>query len=199
MNRERARMLCVRCGSTNPNHEKTCGNCGAVLPRNLGQTEGSSVLDLQDGRSYAAPDKSYPNAALDALEDTIDGFLEGKLDQQAVLAQIDQLEALFGSLLACLPDTLEAIEQQKEADPDDLPHHIGYLVQMGTSFFNDGLALIEEALDGSDEQIDRALDELRKGNDYICHSSALISELFAREGQTVEIPESAPADETETL
>jgi len=193
-------MLCVRCGSSNQNQDRNCRACGAILPRNFGESQSSSLMDLHDGRSYDAPDCSYSNNALDALEEAVDIFFEGRGSSAAIEGCLKELESRLGGLLTCMPDTLLAIQAQKEDDPDDVPHQIGYLVQMGIQFFNNGLDQMREVLSGADHSVDEVLDALRKGNDYICHSAALVSLLFAREGQSVQLEasvETANSDDFE--
>ena len=45
------------------------------------------------------------------------------------------------------------------------------------------VAQLEKRVEG----VDSALEQLQLGNDYICHGAQMVSQLFAREGQTVEL------------
>ena len=148
-----------------------------------------SILNLEEGRAYQPPNRSYPNNALDGLEEAVDAFFDGTGPLSDVEAWMDELEVRLARLQATIPKTLEAIERQKELDPDDLPHQIAYLIQVGGQLFNEGMDGLNQILDGSDESIDDVLVKLRKGNDYICHSSGLVDEIFARVGQPIPVEE----------
>ena len=188
-------MQCIRCGATNDPQSKICRACGAVLPRNMAELPSTSALSLEEGRTYALPEVSYPNDALQALKESLDAFFSGEGSGREVLQYIKELESRQAAFTAQLPDFSEAIEAQKEADPDDLPHQIGYLLQVGVQKFGDALERLRQLIAGSDDDPDVILLDLQTGNDYICHCSHLVQELFARDGETVKLVAAAPESE----
>ncbi len=73
-------MICIRCGKLNSSNSSKCGSCGAVLPRNYGQSDSSSLLSLEDGRNYEPPDRVYPNTAIQGLEEALRPMLAENID-----------------------------------------------------------------------------------------------------------------------
>ena len=193
-------MLCIRCGNSNDPLSKLCKGCGAVLPRNMGELSSSSSHTFEEGRSYDPPEVSYPNNAIEALAESLDAFFAGEGSGKLVMADVKELENRLGGLLAGMSDTTEAIEAQKEADPDDLPHRMGYLLQAGVQKFNDAMDRLRELMGGAEDDPDEILHELQTGNDYICHSAHLVNELFARDGKTVTLVfEDEPSEAPEAV
>ncbi|MBT9584417.1 hypothetical protein IV102_13830 [bacterium] len=180
-------MICIRCGKLNSSNSSKCGSCGAVLPRNYGQSDSSSLLSLEDGRNYEPPDRVYPNTAIQGLEEALAVHLEEDGPEQDVYTWLAEIEKRTADLLSFMPQASEAIRGQQEADPDDLPHRIGYLLQVGIQRFNDATQEFREKMAGDDVDFDDVLDELQLANDFICHSATLVGELFAREGVTVSL------------
>lgn len=180
-------MLCVRCGQKNSKKSNSCGSCGAVLPRNYGEADTSSTLSLEDGRNYDPPDRVYPNTAIQALEDALAVYLDEDGPEDPVWDALEEMERRIAQLLTFLPQAAEAIAAQKEADPDDLPHRIGYLLQVGVQRFNDATEKFGDLLEGDGDDFDDVLDELQLSNDFICHAAFLVGELFSRDGMTVSL------------
>jgi hypothetical protein len=190
-------MICIRCGKSNSSNASQCGSCSAVLPRNYGQSESSSLLSLEDGRNYEPPDRVYPNTAIQGLEEALAVHLEEDGPEEDVYAWLAEIEKRTSDLLSFLPEATEAIRSQQEADPDDLPHRIGYLLQVGIQRFNDATQQFREKMAGDDADFEDILDELQLANDYICHSAILVGELFAREGMTVSLVAEGEAESEE--
>lgn len=180
-------MICIRCGKSNASNSSQCGSCGAVLPRNYGTAEPTGLLSLEDGRSYEPPDRVYPNSAIQGLEEALASHLEEGAPEQDVYDWLTEMERRIADLLSFMPEANQAVLAQQEADPDDLPHRIGYLLQVGIQRFNDATEQFRARMATDEDDFDEILDELQLANDYICHSAVLVGELFAREGVTVSL------------
>lgn len=175
-------MLCLRCSRENPDHNRYCGFCNAVLPVLWATETPSTQIELEEGRNYDQPDRCYPNGALEALREALENFRARRADDLPVLDCADLLQARFDGLMVEVPKMLQAVRDHLRLERDDeVGHRLAYLIKFGSQIFTDGMAKLDQYLDGEGGSVEAILEELQTGNDYICHTAYLVEEMLSRE------------------
>lgn len=175
-------MQCFRCSHDNPPHLRFCGKCQATLPVNVGVEATTSLLDMEEGRAYLAPDRNYPNALIDELQDALLAFDEGTCSEDEVWDIAEELRERFQELAGVAPEMLQAVRDQLSlAQDDEEAHNLAYLIQFGCQRFSDALQELQNFLENDQGDPDQIVLQLQSANDYLCHSATLSSAMLARE------------------
>jgi hypothetical protein len=149
------------------------------LPANFGQIAATSTLDLEEGGSYEAPTKTYPNGAIDYLRHGIWVYQEGGSEDLMQQATVD-LEERFRSLSEAIPRMLDATMGHRQEDPqDETTPRILYLIQRGSQIFEEALSELQRFMEGEDLDPGPVLASLQMGSDYLMDSAELARSMVA--------------------
>lgn len=177
-------MICVKCGHTNPGG-KYCEKCNAVLLQMPGMVATSSI-DVEEGKSYLTPQRSYPteflyNLSWRAYEYIHAGASGDPLLEayQVVRSRMEQFDA------EGLPVLLQDFELEKVDLPDDdFSRQMIYLLNKGVGMYREGFDLMDQFIASGDNQtLIQAITRMQEGNDHL----GLAGELSQLRSDTIEV------------
>lgn len=171
-------MLCLKCQSNNGTGSRFCNSCGAILPRNVALGDAIGRLDLQEGKAYGPPDRSYPNVQIDNLEQAIYEYLEGHGSEEDVFEIAEELEESAAEVLDSIPRAVAAASLDQQGRDDELLDQLPYMLGTGAEILNAALTDLDHFLSGEPLEVEPILARLRESNDYLCYSAHIIQTLF---------------------
>lgn len=179
-------MICVKCGHTNAGGGNYCQKCNAVLFKMAGSMAPTSSIDVEEGKSYLTPQRSYPteylyNLSWRAYEYIHEGASGEPLLEayQVVRSRIEQFET----------DGLPALQQDFELEKvelpdDDFSRQMIYLLNKGVGLYREGFDLMEQFIESGDNQtLIQAVTRMQEGNDHL----GLAGELSQMRSDAIEV------------
>ncbi|MBM3465448.1 MAG: hypothetical protein FJX76_25425 [Armatimonadetes bacterium] len=163
-------MICIKCGHSNPDNLNYCEKCNAYIFKMAAGGAASSMMELEEGKEYLVPQRSYPTEYLYNLtcrayeyiheEASGDPLLEA---YQVVKARLDDLE--FNSL----PNAIASLQAERAEEPeDDYPRQVTYLLTKGVSLYREGGALFDQFVENGENQVlIDAITRMQEGNDNL--------------------------------
>lgn len=175
-------MLCLRCGHDSPQHSHYCARCTAILPRMELNDGRSHTLDVEDGRDYVVPKRSFPTRYLYDLTCRAYDYIHLEAPGEPLLEARDRVrDALERFKTAELPKILERIAEEKiKAPHDDFWTQVPYLIQQGLQLMDQGFQTMDDFVEsGEVETLKAAIAQLQEGNDNLGQARELA---LARQG-----------------
>ena len=86
-------MLCVQCGTDNPDGTKFCVSCNAVLP--MQPLASSSSMDIAENVEYLVPEAHYQSPVLQQLAWTVHDFIEEEAELEPVIEAYEAFREIF--------------------------------------------------------------------------------------------------------
>ena len=102
-------MLCVQCGTDNPDGTKFCVSCNAVLP--MQPLASSSSMDIAENVEYLVPEAHYQSPVLQQLAWTVHDFIEEEAELEPVIEAYEARE---------WAEAVDISRQHLKRFPDDL-------------------------------------------------------------------------------
>ena len=145
----------------------------------------TSSIDVEEGKSYLTPQRSYPteylyNLTCRAYEYIHEGASGDPLldAYHVVRTRMEQFET------EGLPALLQEFELEKvELPEDDFSRQMIYLLNKGVGMYRDGFDLMEQFIEsGETETLIRAVTGMQEGNDHL----GLAGELSQMRSDTIE-------------
>jgi hypothetical protein len=163
-------MICIKCGHANPGGLNYCQKCNAYLVKMAGASSMTSSIDVEEGKSYLTPQRSYPteylyNLTCRAYEYVHEGASGDPLLEayQVVRGRMDEFEA------EGLPALLTEFENEKlELPEDDYSRQMIYLLNKGVALYREGFDMFDGFIESGESQtlID-AVTRMQEGNDHL--------------------------------
>ncbi len=151
-------MICVRCGTDNPDHAKYCTKCSAMLlqaaPEGLPQT---SSIDLDEEIEYPVAQYHYQSPILEQLAWAVHEFVEEEGELEPVVEAYEAFREIYEGFRKEIP-VLQELHYSSDGfiEGDPTPKFVKYLLNRSIEAYSEGEALFEgylEALErlGEDE------------------------------------------------
>lgn len=142
-------MLCVQCGTDNPEGSKYCVSCNAVIP--MAAPTGNPVqsnLDLDEMVDYPVPETHYQSPVLQHLAWGVHEFIDEGGELDPILEAYDAFREIFEGFAGEIPKIKEAYyEQQAFFDEDPMPSQIKYSISQAERLYKEGETIFENYFD----------------------------------------------------
>lgn len=153
-------MVCVKCGTENPDGAKYCSNCNAVLfqaaPTGL---PNASTLDLEEMVDYPVPETHYQSPILQHLAWSIHEFIEEEGELEPILEAYEGFREIFEGFRSEIPSLKDyQYQEQGKWDDDPIPTQIKYLVSKAEELYEQG----EKEFEAYFEQIEKYEEEIER-------------------------------------
>lgn len=161
-------MLCLRCGQVNPPRTKLCSRCNAVLPRMDFDQAPASTLDMEDGRAYVLPQRSFPTRYMYDLTCRAYEYIHQEAPGEPLLDAYDVVRSSIERFEAHeMPKLLERMAAEKRQEPnEDFWTQVPYLLKRGLAMLHEGFARMDEFIETGDvETLKAAVERMQEGND----------------------------------
>lgn len=165
-------MLCLRCGGENPPRANYCTRCNAVLPRIVtsDSTPPASTIDVEEGRHYLVPQRSFPTEYLYNLTCRAYEYIHENASGTPLLDAYNvvrtRIEAFESNDLPHLLDRLRL--GQMAAPDDDYYSQMVYLLKRGVSVMHEGFERMDAFIEsGEIETLKEAIAMMQEGNDSL--------------------------------
>ena len=144
-------LACFKCGADNPEGQKYCASCGALLPQ-MAPTTVTGELDVDEDTEYIRPTEHFPSAEMLNLAWSLHDFLEEGAELEPFLEVYEVIKARFEHYLNNLhQDSLEYIQNDRNIDPSDpYPKQMQYLTVRAATLAQEGIEATEAFLDALD-------------------------------------------------
>lgn len=162
-------MICIKCGHANPDHLNYCEKCNAyIFKMGAGQGAAPSVIDLEEGKQYFVPERSYPTEYLYNLTCRAYEYIHENAPGEPLLEAYEVVRTKLDEMEEqSLPGVLEGLNHQRLEDPeDDFPRQMAYLINKGVLLYREGTALMDEFIaNGENSVLIDAVTRMQEGND----------------------------------
>ena len=166
-------IACFKCGHDNPEGQKYCAGCGALLPQ-MAPTAVTGELDVDEDTEYIRPTEHFPSAEMLNLAWSLHDFLEEGAELEPFLEVYEVIKARFEHYLNNLhQDSLEYIQNDRNIDPSDpYPKQMQYLTVRAATLAQEGIEGTEAFLDALDsgtlqaEQGKAGVSKIVQANDH---------------------------------
>lgn len=178
-------MICIKCGHSNPDSLNYCEKCNAHLVKMAFASAPTSSIEVEEGKSYLSPQRSYPtehlyNLTCRAVEYVDQGASGDPLLEAYKIVQerMDEFET------ESLPALLQAYQSEKVDVPeDDYSSQMIYLLKIGVAKYREGFAMMDQFIaSGENATLIQAVHTMQYGNDHL----GLAGELATLRGQKIE-------------
>lgn len=163
-------MFCFRCGMANEPRNNYCVNCHAVLPRMDSDVTPSSTLDLEDGREYVVPQRSFPTKYLYDLTCRAYEYIHHEAPGEPLLEAYGIVRNALERFEAHdLPTLLQKMLEEKRKDPeDDYWTQMPFLLNRGTKMMHEGFVMMDSFIESGDpDTLKAAVEKMQEGNDNL--------------------------------
>lgn len=142
-------MLCIQCGTDNPEGSKYCLSCNAVMLKAAPTgNPADSNLDIEEMVEYPVPETNYQSPVLQNLCWCVHEFIEEEAELEPVIEAYEAYQEIFDGFKDEIPRLKEICYSQQGALEDDpMPSQIKYMVGKAETLYNEGEALFEGYLD----------------------------------------------------
>ena len=150
-------MLCVQCGTDNPEGTKFCVSCNAVLP--MQPLASSSSMDIAENVEYLVPEAHYQSPVLQQLAWTVHDFIEEEAELEPVIEAYEAFREIFEGFKEEIPKIRDiCLSQQGVLDEDMVPAQLKFLIDRAEELYVEGEQQFEGWLD--------ALEDLEEDEDF---------------------------------
>lgn len=164
-------MLCFRCGKMNEPRSNYCENCHAVLPRMDSDVVGPSpMLDLEDGREYVVPQRSFPTRYMYDLTCRAYEYIHLEAPGEPLLEAYEIVRTAIERFESDdLPTLLQKMQEQKRKEPgEDYWTQMPFLLNRGTTMLREGFEMMDAFIESGDvETLKAAILKMQEGNDNL--------------------------------
>lgn len=145
-------IACFKCGHENEDAQKYCGSCGAVLPQMAPSGTQAGALDVDEDTEYIKPTEHFPSAEMLNLAWSLHDFIEEGAELEPFLETYEVIKERFENYNTNLHhETMDHITSDRNEDPTDpYPKQLQYLVVRASALAAEGIQLVEQFLDGVD-------------------------------------------------
>lgn len=152
-------MLCIQCGTENPENSKYCTKCNALILQAAPTGDPtSSQMEFEEQVDYPVPVAHYQSPVLQHLAWTVHEFMEEEGEYEPVVEAYEAFREIFEGFKVEIPKIQDLCYSQKGLLEDDpVPSQLKYIIMKAESLFTEGEELFEkyfdavEALDEDDE------------------------------------------------
>lgn len=146
-------MLCIQCGTDNPEGEKYCVSCNAkILQAAPTGNPASSTLDIDENFENPVPDTHYQSPILQHLAWTIHEFIEEGAELEPIVEAYEAFREIFEGFREEIPKIEEmCYAQQGLLEEDAVPDQVKYMITQAQSLYTEGEELFEGYLDSIEE------------------------------------------------
>ncbi len=179
-------MLCLRCGHDSPPHSHYCARCSAILPRMELNDGRGHTLDVEDGREYVVPQRSFPTRYLYDLTCRAHDYIHLEAPGEPLLEARDVVRNALENFRATeLPGILDRMREERiKAPHDDYWTQMPYLIQQGLQLMDQGFRTMEDFVQsGEVGTLKAAIAQLQEGNDHLGQAREL-AQTRALEGRS---------------
>jgi len=172
-------MLCLRCGHDSPPFSNCCARCNAVLPRMELMDGTSHTLDVEDGREYVVPQRSFPTRYLHDLTCRAYEYIHLEAPGEPLLEALTVVRSALEHFRAHdLPKMLARMREEKRKSPhEDYWTQMPYLLNRGVQLMQQGFDTMESFVDSGDvETLKVAIAQMQEGNDNLGQARELALE-----------------------
>lgn len=180
-------MVCVQCGTENPESSKYCAKCSAMLFQVAPTGMPSSGLDLDEELQYPVAHTHYQSPILEQLAWAVHEFAEEEGELEPIIETYEAFREIYEGFRTEIP-TLEELYYSSTGllEGDPTPKYIKYLLNRSVEFYTSGEAQFENYLEslerlGEDEEFPDP-EPLKEGtrawlncNDNICMTFELLT------------------------
>ena len=160
-------MLCIQCGTDNPEGAKYCLSCNAmILQAAPTGNPSSSTLDINEDFVNPVPDTHYQSPVLQHLAWTIHEFMEEGGELEHVIEAYEAFREIFEGFKSEIPKIEDlCYSQQGVIIDDEIPDQIKYMITQAQTLYTEGEALFEayfdsiEEMEVADEKLGTDVDE----------------------------------------
>ncbi len=163
-------MICIKCGHSNPGGLNFCQRCNAHLVK-MGPVGGvASAIDIEEGKSYLTPQRSYPTEYMYNLTCRAYEYVQEGASGDPLL---EAYEVVRSSIEAfeCdgLPAMMASFEEEKlDLPEDDYSRQMIYLMNRGVSLFHEGFDFMDRFIQsGENPTLVEAIARMQEANDYL--------------------------------
>jgi hypothetical protein len=143
-------MVCVQCGTENPEHAKYCSKCSALLfqvaPEGLPP---SSSIDLDEEIEYPVATAHYQSPILEQLAWAVHEFAEEEGDLEPVVEAYEAFREIYEGFRKEIP-VLQELHYASEGfiEGDPTPKYVKYLLNRSIEYYAEGETHFEGYLEG---------------------------------------------------
>ena len=139
-------MLCVQCGTDNPDGTKFCVSCNAVLP--MQPMASSSSMDIAENVEYLVPEAHNQSPVLQQLAWTVHDFIEEEAELEPVIEAYEAFREIFEGFKEEIPKIRDiCLSQQGVLDEDMVPAQLKFLIDRAEELYAEGEQQFEGWLD----------------------------------------------------
>lgn len=163
-------MFCFHCGHQNEPHANFCADCSARLPRMDRDREPGPTLEVEDGREYVVPQRSFPTQYLYDLTCRAYEYIHQEAPGEPLVHAWYVVQAALETFEEeDLPALLARLREEKAKAPeDDYWTQMPYLLNRGVQLMHEGFERMEAFLECGDvEVLKDAVTRMQEGNDSL--------------------------------
>lgn len=163
-------MFCFRCGMPNEPRNNYCVNCHAVLPRMDSDVGNTSTLELEDGREYVVPQRSFPTKYMYDLTCRAYEYIHEEAPGEPLLEAYEIVRTNLERFEDHdLPTLLQKMLEEKRKEPDDdYWTQMPYLLTRGTTMMHEGFVMMDSFIESGDvDTLKAAVERMQQGNDNL--------------------------------
>lgn len=178
-------MICMKCGQMNPDSLNFCQKCNATLMKVAPTGASSSVIDVEEGKEYLTPQKSYPTEFLYNLTCRAYEYIHHGASGDPLLEAYDVVRTRLEEFEnEALPTILEHMQFERQEYPeDDYARQMLYLLNKGVALYREGCAMMDEFIEtGETPTLIEAVRRMQDGNDNL----GLATELCSLRGEMLD-------------
>ncbi len=162
--------ICIKCGHTNADHMNYCEKCNAVLFKMATGAGPDTSMELEEGREYLVPQRSYPTEHLYNLTCRAYEYIHHEAPGEPLLEAYQVVkEKLDVMEHEQLPAQLDHLKELANDDPEDeYSRQVMYLLKKGVALYREGCTMMDQFVESGDTQtlID-AVTKMQEGNDNL--------------------------------
>lgn len=177
-------MICIRCGHTNPGGMNFCQKCNAHLAKIPGMSGVASSIELEEGRTYLTPHRSYPTEYLYNLTCRAYDYIHMGASGDPLLEAYEIVRTRLEDFENNgMPRLIEGFEYEKQELPnDEYAVQMIYLLNKGVAMYHEGFDMMDGFIkSGEEKELIEAVTRLQEANDYL----GLAGELAALRNQKI--------------
>lgn len=142
-------MLCVQCGTDNPEGGKYCISCSALLLHAAPTGDPSaSSLDIEEDVEYPVPEAHYQSPVLQHLAWCVHEFIEEEGEFEPILEAYEAFREIFEGFKSEIPKIHDlCYSQQGMLEGDVMPSQIKYTVSKAETLYSEGETIFEDYFD----------------------------------------------------
>ena len=146
-------MLCIQCGTDNPEGAKYCVSCNAMIPAAAPTgNPAASNLDIEEMVEYPVPETHYQSPLLQHLAWSVHEFIDEGAELEPIIEAYEAFREIYEGFKAEVPKLNElCYAQQGQLEEDVMPSQIRYMVLQAERLYEEGENLFEGYWNSLDE------------------------------------------------